>query len=717
MASKNREKLVIGTIYRHPSAQYSHFSEKLCKTIELLNRTKTKYLLVGDINIDILKYNLVSNVTNYINALNSVGCSFHVDKPTRVTANTSSCIDHVYSNMPTSLLHNYIVLSDVSDHFGIITKLYNTTRYETEQPVYYRKKNLSDAEWNQFNRELHSILHQKFLFANNDDINACESLITSTYNFLINKYMPQRKLSRKQKSFLYKPWITKGMKVSIKRKNKLYKRSVSCSESIAIQNYKIYRAVLTKIKIQAKQNYYSDLAVRYGNNKSKTWRLINDISKRKQRTKGSIKALKNRDGNKLTNPVDIANCLNTHFSSVGESMAEKIKTLDSDKDPLDYISCNVKHPANLSLTNEKEISDLVKSLKNKKACGYDLISNRILKETRKTIVPFITSLFNKCLSSGIFPESFKIAQVVPLFKGGDKENPTSYRPISLLPALGKLLEKLVSVRTLNFFNENDILSKHQFGFRKSFSTEFAILDIYEKLLYNLDKNVNSCAIFLDLAKAFDSVDHSILLRKLSRYGIDGAFFNFFKSYLENRSQFVKLDNVKSSILSIKYGVPQGSILGPLLFLIFINDLPNATNFFIKLFADDTFLCAQNADFQSLETEVNIEIQKVFQWLISNKLTLNIAKSKFMIISNSKSKPERFQISLNDSQLEECDKYKYLGVIIDKNLSWKPHVEYISGKISKACGALAKLRHCIGTNVLVEIYHALIHSYVRYGILA
>ena len=419
---------------------------------------------------------------------------------------------------------------------------------------------------------------------------------------------------------------------------------------------------------------------------------------------------------RISHPVDIANCLNTHFSSVGESMAEKIKTLDSDKDPIDYISCNVKHPANLSLTNEKEISDLVKSLKNKKACGYDLISNRILKETRKTIVPFITSLFNKCLSSGIFPESFKIAQVVPLFKGGDKENPTSYRPISLLPALGKLLEKLVSVRTLNFFNENDILSKHQFGFRKSFSTEFAILDIYEKLLCNLDKNVNSCAFFLDLAKAFDSVDHSILLRKLSRYGIDGAFFNFFKSYLENRSQFVKLDNVKSSILSIKYGVPQGSILGPLLFLIFINDLPNATNFFIKLFADDTFLCAQNADFQSLETEVNIEIHKVFQWLISNKLTLNIAKSKFMIISNSKSKPERFQISLNDSQLEECDKYKYLGVIIDKNLSWKPHVEYISGKISKACGALAKLRHCIGTNVLVEIYHALIHSYVRYGIL-
>ena len=198
-----------------------------------------------------------------------------------------------------------------------------------------------------------------------------------------------------------------------------------------------------------------------------------------------------------------------------------------------------------------------------------------------------------------------------MFKGGDKENPSSYRPISLLPALGKLLEKIVSIRALDHLNENELLSKHQFGFRKHFSTEFALLDIYEKLLFNLDKNLSSCAIFLDLAKAFDSVDHTILLSKLGKYGFHGPFLEFFKSYLDSRSQFVKLGCITSTILPIKFGVPQGSILGPLLFLIFINDLPNATNFFIKLFADDTFLCAQNSNLEALEVEVNQEIAKVY----------------------------------------------------------------------------------------------------------
>ena len=243
--------------------------------------------------------------------------------------------------------------------------------------------------------------------------------------------------------------------------------------------------------------------------------------------------------------------------------------------------------------------------------------------------------------------------------------------------------------------------------RSHFSTEYAVLDIYEKL---------SCTIFLDLAKAFDSVDHQILLNKLSKYGFADNFLDFFTSYLSSRSQFVKVGTHSSCHLPIKYGVPQGSILGPLLFLVFINDLPDATRFFIKLFADDTFLCAQNADMEMLEKEVNVEINKVYEWLAANKLTLNISKSKFMIISNKKSSLDNFQVSINDTKLERCQQYKYLGVIIDRNLTWKTHIEYISNKISKVCGSLAKLRHSVNSKILIEIYHALIHSYVRYGIL-
>ena len=197
-----------------------------------------------------------------------------------------------------------------------------------------------------------------------------------------------------------------------------------------------------------------------------------------------------------------------------------------------------------------------------------------------------------------------------------------------------------------------------------------------------------------------------------KYGIRGNALKLFQSYLSSRFQFVKVNGIKSTLLSIEYGVPQGSILGPLLFLLYINDLPNATNFFIRLFADDTFLCAQNEDILLLEQEAQSEIEKVYFWLVSNRLTLNVDKSKFMLITNKKNISHQIELKINGEKLEQCDTYKYLGVQIDSNLSWKPHLDYISTKIAKACGALSKSRHCVDINTLVNIYYALVHSYLK-----
>ena len=269
---------------------------------------------------------------------------------------------------------------------------------------------------------------------------------------------------------------------------------------------------------------------------------------------------------------------------------------------------------------------------------------------------------------------------------------------------------------MSFLQEKDILLERQFGFHPKFSTEYAILDIYEKLLKNLESGQSSCAIFPDLAKAFDTVNHDILLRKLEKYGFRGNTLKLFESYLRERYQFVKLGEEKSIISLIEFGVPQGSILGSILFLLYINDLPEATSLFIKLYADDTFLCAQSNDLKTLETEVNEELGKVFDWLRSNKLTLNIAKSKYMIVTNKRNTTQ-MSIHIQDTELGECDSYKYLGVIFDRKLNWKAHIEYICGKISRTVGCLAKLRHSVDIETMREVYHALIHSYVRYGIIA
>ena len=710
---KNENNFVLGVIYRHPKNSYANFRDSLCKSLDILNKSKTDYVIVGDINIDFLKYNIATNITRYANALNSVGCNFFIDKATRITSNSASCIDHVYSNLEARCLENHVIMSDASDHFGTLTKVSGVDKTDIISDVYYRKTRLSDSDWQKFNTELtsqlsnaHNDQHDANLFANN---------IINAYSKVIDKFMPLKKLSRKQKRSHSKPWLTKGLKISIKRKNELYKLTRLKNIPRFLSLYKTYRNLITILKSKAHDNYYREKIALHGKNKSKIWAIVNQITKRRRIMSRKLKSILNEEGVRINDSLGIANRLNRHFGSVGAKMASNFNTKKANaKDPLRYISKRVNNSIFLANTDSTEILDLISKLL-KKACGHDLISNTMLKHTAAVISPYIVSLFNLCLNQGIFPDSFKIAQVIPLFKGGNKEDSDCYRPISLLPALGKLFEKVISKRVIAFFEKYELFSPYQFGFRSKFSTEYAVHDIYEKLINNLDQGLSSCAIFLDLAKAFDSVSHNILLQKLKLYGIRGNVYKLFESYLSSRTQFVKVDDTLSDFVEMKFGVPQGSILGPLLFLIYINDLPESTNFFIKLFADDTFLCAQNKNFKALENEVNTELAKVSDWLVANKLTLNIKKSKFMIFSNKKKDRHELSVKINNKPLEKCSYYKYLGIIIDEKLNWGKHVEYVCKKVSKACGALAKIRHCASFDLLKEIYYALFYSYVRYGV--
>ena len=234
------------------------------------------------------------------------------------------------------------------------------------------------------------------------------------------------------------------------------------------------------------------------------------------------------------------------------------------------------------------------------------------------------------------------------------------------------------------------------------------------LLKNLDENKVTCTIFLDLAKAFDTVDHNILLLKMEKYGIRGQALSLIKSYLENRKHSVKLNNIKSSLLTLNTGVPQGSVLGPLLFLLFINDIPSCTNFNVKLYADDTFLSLDAKNYKDLQKNVNEEMKCISKWLTNNKLTLNISKTKYMLISRKKEPSNGdFRIKFDDDFLEKCTPFKYLGVWLDNKLTWKPHVDHICNKLSKVCGIFSKLRYSTNMNLLKSVYYALVASHLQY----
>ena len=241
--------------------------------------------------------------------------------------------------------------------------------------------------------------------------------------------------------------------------------------------------------------------------------------------------------------------------------------------------------------------------------------------------------FNHCIENGVYPDILKLAKVIPLHKGSSKQNFGNYRPLSILSPFNKIFELLLHKRLLNFWNKHDLFSKHQFGFREHFCTGLAITQVFESLPHDKGISKFSCAIFLDLAKAFDSINHQILLDKLEHYGVRGVAHSLFKSYLENRKQCVSYKDVSSTFLPITTGVPQGSVLGSFLFLIYINDLPICSKFNTTLYADDTVLIYSDKNINSLNLKTNEELEKINLWFLINKLSLNLSKTKYMLISN------------------------------------------------------------------------------------
>ena len=326
---------------------------------------------------------------------------------------------------------------------------------------------------------------------------------------------------------------------------------------------------------------------------------------------------------------------------------------------------------------------------------------------------------------GKYPSKLKQAKVIPVFKSEVPTDPSNYRPISLLSVFNRIFEKLMYKRLKSFIDSNGILFSEQYGFRDKHSTQHAVLDIVNAIQENIDHNVFSCGIFLDFKKAFDTVDHSVLLQKLHYYSVRGTAHNWFTSYLDGRTQTTQINSKISSKQNLTCGVPQGSVLGPLLFLLYINDIyTTSSKFKFHLFADDTDLLYADKNLKSLDTMVNTELVKVSDWLHANKLTLNTKKSNYVIFHSYQKKVNyQVQIKLFDphtnsvAHLEQQDYVKYFGILIDKNLSWKYHIDYVASKISRTIGIIARLRHFIPLSTLLTIYRSLVAPYLTYGIIA
>ena len=410
---------------------------------------------------------------------------------------------------------------------------------------------------------------------------------------------------------------------------------------------------------------------------------------------------------------------------MGPKLAEKLPT--AEKSFESYLRNSPVESFVINPTCSEEVFKGINSFSSSTCLDPSKISPKHYKLGAKALSTTLPSLINRCFSEGYFPSCLKIAKVIPIFKEGNKEECNNWRPISITCCTAKLIEKLVKKRLLSFLSKHDILTDGQFGYRTQHSTTHAILNISDNILSNFDQKKHTVSIFLDLSKGFDCVDHKILLKKLQHYGIRGVALSFFESYLTNRMQQTLVNDVLSDFLKVLCGVPQGSVLGPLLFLLYTNDLAQASNFLMILFADDTCLSLSNENLHFLEVQCNREIALVNDWFLANKLTTNAKKASNFILSkyNSESGPlsdsdsvpsSNFLIKMGNVLLKNVKSVKYLGIMLDENLTWSEQIDYLSKKLSRSAGIFSKLRYYVNTNVLTKVYHALFNSHLQYAIL-
>ena len=508
-----------------------------------------------------------------------------------------------------------------------------------------------------------------------------------------------------------KPWVTQEILTYIQQKHALYKRLKVYGDNSIKEQYNKVKNKVTNMLRHAEREYYKRQLEYNKSNLAKTWDTLRMIINKKKHTKQTTTF--DINGEKVSDNNIIANRFNKYFINAPKELCKQFKK--QTKIPCSYLRNKTCESFYMRPTSEDEISKLLSNIKNSSP-GHDDIKVEILKGIKNDILEPLTHICNLSLSSGRVPDDIKIARVVPIHKKGDRDKLCNYRPVSVLPALSKIYERLVYNRLDIFLDQHKILHDKQFGFRKKHSTSLAIGNLENKFHETVENNQFMISLFLDLSRAFDTISHEILLNKLFHYGIRGVALSWIKDYLSNRKQFVQYNQSKSKLENVEMGVPQGSILGPLLFLLYVNDLPLLTNkmSFIQ-FADDTSVLISGKSLSAMSQIVNTEMKLVTEWLQNNMLTLNASKSNYMIMSGQGKRydDKNCNIFIDNTRIIRVQKLKFLGIILDDKLTWKLHIDHISSKVSKLIGIMIRARRVLGIESILTLYNTLIKPYLSY----
>merc|ERR1712240_460962 len=608
----DNQNIIIGGIYRHSNQNIESFNNALKSTIEKIN-DNTLTIILGDINIDLIEEN-DANVNCYLNNYFENNFIPLITLPTRITHHSATLIDHIFVKIPKKLIQNKCssgnLIADIADH------LPNFAFIDIKIPSIKNRPIIRLFTQNRINTFNECLISEPSLISPVEltDTNSSLNTFSTNYLALFDKYFPYVRMSKK--SFKDKPYITSGIKVSIRRRNKLFKKYKNQPNDVNQAAWRRLKNKITELIKRSEQLYYKKLLSGHTNCSKSLWNTFGKILNSKKIKHNKVGA-QNSNGIMQTEPQTISETFNKFFSEIGEKLAQNIPNENNSKFK-DYLGPSVNHSMYLFNTNTVEILKIIKSLKNTNSTGYDDFTTKFVKLSASLIAPALVKIFNLAISTGIYPDSLKIAKVIPVFKKGDQTSVNNYRPISILSPIYKIFEKILYSRLIKYIDKSNILYKYQFGFRKNHSTEHALIELVDQIKLNMGGNKMTCGIFIDLSKAFDTVNHKILIDQLEHYGIRGKALDIFKSYLSNRKQYVQLENSKSKLCPISIGVPQGSVLGPLFFILFINDLykccPDGK---VRLFADDTTIFFHKNNIKDIIGTEKLIRTQLATWLKAN----------------------------------------------------------------------------------------------------